>query len=126
MRIDDFTRFLTKEDEERLSKASQKAIAIYLLTKKRDKEENRVLLSCIASYLLIAFMVIAIVISFIALSKNSIIDESMIKSFVIKTLIFIVFIIILDIFVVGKRWYAYLKMTKDNIRKEINNKLKDF
>ena len=35
MNIDDFTRYLTKDEERKLEEASRKTIFLYLLTKKR-------------------------------------------------------------------------------------------
>ena len=124
MRLDDFTRHLTKEEERKLAQASSRAIFFYLLTKKRDEEENKILLSAIFSYLLIALMIIIIIIGVISLSKENIIDDQMIKSFVIKAIIFIVITVILDLFFVGKKWYRYLETIKKEIRKEINDRLR--
>lgn len=124
MRLDDFTRHLTKEEEQKISQATSKAVAVYLLTKKRNEEEDQALISCVASYILLFFMIIAIIIGIVLLSRNTIIDEAMIKSFAIKATIFIAVVVILDLFVVGKKWYAYLNKTKENIRNEINNKLR--
>ena len=126
MNIDDFTRYLTKEEERKLEEASRKTIFLYLLTKKRDKEENKILLSCILSYLLITTMIIIILISVISLSKENIIDEKMIKSFAIKTLIVFIITVILDLFFVGKKWYAYTNEIRNLVRKEINDRLKKY
>ena len=84
MKLDQFTRHLTKEQEKELGYATRKALFIYLLTKKRDAEENKALISCILSYLFITVMILLIVYNVFLLSKESIIDESMIKGFAIK------------------------------------------
>ena len=71
-------------------------------------------------------MIIIILISVISLSKENIIDENMIKSFAIKTLIIFIVTVILDLFFVGKKWYAYTNKIRNLVRKEINDRLKKY
>ena len=124
MKIDDFMRHMSKEDIAEASNISRKILFTYLLTKKRDEEENKILLSCILSYIFVFVMIIIFILLFVQLSRETIIDEEIIKSFVIKCLVLLVFTILFDLLVVGKKWYRYCSDVSDKIRKETNGRLR--
>ena len=124
MKLDDFTRHLTQEEERELEHASRKALFIYLLTKKRNEEENKALISSILSYALITVMILIIIFNVVVLSRENLIDDKMIKSFAIKNVIIIVATVLLDLFVVGKRWYAYVNTIRKKVRKQIDDELR--
>ena len=126
MKLDQFTRHLTKEQEKELGYATRKALFIYLLTKKRDEEENKALISCILSYLFITVMILLIVYNVFLLSKESIIDESMIKGFAIKAVGILVFTVIMDLFFIGKKWYDYTNKIRNKVRKQIDDELRKY
>lgn len=124
MKLDDLTRHLTREEERELGYKTRKALFIYLLTKKRNAEENKALISCIFSYAFLAIMVIIGIIMFVLLSKESVIDENMMKSFALKIVLLLVITTVLDLFFVGKKWYTYVNTVREEVKKQIDDNLR--
>ena len=125
MKLDYLTRGLSKEELSELRTATRKAYFVYLLTKKRDKEENKILLSCILSYIFVFVMLVVLILLVVDLSKDKMITEDMIKSFVFKCIGLLIFTILFDLLVVGRRWYNYCNMMTEYIRKEADDTLRN-
>ena len=124
MKLNHYTRHLTKDEERQLANASRKALFIYLLCKDRDREENKILLSCILSYIFVFVMILILILQVVQLSKATLIDEKMINSFVIKCILLFVFTVLFDLLVVGKKWYEYCNTVSEHVRKEIDNRIR--